>query len=571
MNKNTEDSNVVSQISSFSEIKLPKFLLDNLKKLDWQNPTPIQAQAIPVAISGNDILGISKTGSGKSASFIIPIIEKLSGKRSKARMPRAIIISPTREIAEQSYELFNNLTKHSKLSAALLIGGDNINTQIKQLNKDVDVLIVTAGRILDLFERGKLLLNDVKILVIDEADRMLDMGFFPDISQIVSKLPKSRQTLFFSATKNQDLNKYQNDFLNNPTTIEIKTQDSSDKSEIYQFALTVKAGSKGGESINSKKKNIIVDLIKQYQIAEAIIFCNKKRDMGSLEDFLIKNNLSASVMHGDLSQTERRTILTDFKNKKTNFLICSDLVARGIDVEDMPCVINHDIPNKAEDYIHRIGRSGRAGNNGIAWSIIADIDAKNIDKILQLDNVDLKLGKLKGFRNTNIGIKLPTITQAEIEKIHESIFGQALQEDIQEAPKEAIQEVSSKKEDLQEELQTEKPKKQARKRTRRAKEPEIDDKAAESQEQVRKRARRKQEDVETNESSQNEQEQKQENKKQASVPKTYVKVAVKKLNVPPIRRNPEGRIIGMGDHVPKFMLQEIEIDKSILFSTADEE
>ncbi len=368
---------------TFEELGLGPDILRAIADCGYTNPTPIQEKAIPVVLMARDVIGLAQTGTGKTASFTLPMIEILAGGRARARMPRSLILSPTRELAAQIAENFDLYGKYHPLSKALLVGGESMGDQQKILERGVDVLIATPGRLLDLFDRGNILLNDIKILVIDEADRMLDMGFIPDIEKIVSKIPPIRQTLLFSATMPPEIQKLADKFLSNPKTIKVEPPA---KAPIEQFL--VKAGSKA-------KRQALRQIIQQESVKNAFIFCNRKREVGELAKWLKGKGLNAAPMHGDMVQSVRTQTLKDFKEDRISLLVCSDVAARGLDVDAVSHVFNYDIPFSAEDYVHRIGRTGRAGMSGRAWSIATEDDAKLVKAIERLTGKDIPVVKLE--------------------------------------------------------------------------------------------------------------------------------------------------------------------------------
>ena len=313
---------------------------------------------------GRDILGSAQTGTGKTASFTLPLIDILDSGRAKARMPRSLILAPTRELAAQVSESFETFSTNHNLSMALLIGGTSFADQEAALDKGVDVLIATPGRLLDHFERGKVLLQDVKILVIDEADRMLDMGFIPDIERIVSYLPVMRQTLFFSATLSDEIHKIGSKFVMNPKIVEID-RPSTTANTITQRLLRTQS---------RKKREMLRDLLRAEQLQNAVIFCNRKRDISTLLSSLKRHDFSAVALHGDMTQSARLEALDQFKSGEIPILIASDVAARGLDIPLVSHVFNFDIPSNAEDYVHRIGRTGRAGRTGVAITLVATDD-----------------------------------------------------------------------------------------------------------------------------------------------------------------------------------------------------
>ena len=315
---------------------------------------------------GRDVMGSAQTGTGKTASFTLPMLDILNSGIAKARMPRSLILAPTRELAAQVAESFEKFSVNHELSMALLIGGVSFSDQEAALEKGVDVLIATPGRLLDHFERGKVLLQDVKILVIDEADRMLDMGFVPDVERIVSLLPKIRQTLFFSATLSDEIHKIGDKFVLNPKIIEV-SRVAQTASTITQYVCNITPKSK---LLQLRK------LLKEEPINNAVIFCNRKKDISSLVRALKKYQFNVAALHGDMTQSDRLAALKAFKDGETKYLIASDVAARGLDIPNVSHVFNYDVPSNAEDYVHRIGRTGRAGRTGSAFTLVATTDDK---------------------------------------------------------------------------------------------------------------------------------------------------------------------------------------------------
>jgi len=362
----------------FSELGLSDELSQAVADLGYESPTPIQEKSIPVVLMGRDILGSAQTGTGKTASFTLPMIDILASGRAKARLPRSLILAPTRELAAQVAESFEKFSTHHKLSMALLIGGVSFADQNAALDKGVDVLIATPGRLLDHFERGKVMLNDVKILVIDEADRMLDMGFIPDVERIVSLLPPLRQTLFFSATLSDDIHKISNKFVSNPKIIEVAPPASTAETVAQHLQWTD----------TKSKRAVLRDLLRAETVKNAVIFCNRKRDISTLVKSLTKHGFSAVAMHGDMTQSARLEALEKFKNGDVPLLIASDVAARGLDIAGLSHVFNFDVPTNAEDYVHRIGRTGRAGKSGRAFTIAAGKDDKRY-----VDAIESLIGK----------------------------------------------------------------------------------------------------------------------------------------------------------------------------------
>ena len=371
---------------SFKDLGLNENILRAIEDCGYTTPTPIQLQAIPAILMTRDVVGLAQTGTGKTAGFTLPMIEILAGGRAKARMPRSLILSPTRELAAQIAENFDTYGKYTKLSKALLVGGVSMDEQIKLLDRGVDVLIATPGRMLDLFERGKILLSDIKILVIDEADRMMDMGFIPDIEKIVARLPAIRQTLLFSATMPPEIKKLTQKFLSNPKEISV-ARLSSTADNVAQFVVWTDP---------KRKREILDKIIRQEDVQNAFIFCNRKRDIGDLTKFLEGRGYAVKGMHGDLVQSVRTRTLEEFKDGKVTLMICSDVAARGLDVDDVSHVFNYDVPFNAEDYVHRIGRTGRAGKTGRAWTLATRDEEKYIDAIQRLIKTTIEVKQIDG-------------------------------------------------------------------------------------------------------------------------------------------------------------------------------
>ncbi len=360
----------------FADLGLSPDTLKAVSDAGYLNPTPIQEQAIPVILMGRDVLGVAQTGTGKTAAFTMPMIDILSGGRAKARMPRSLIIAPTRELAAQISENFVKYGKYHPLAMALLIGGESFTDQEKALDRGVDVLIATPGRLLDLYERGRILLNDVKLLVIDEADRMLDMGFIPDVERIVSLLPKIRQTLFFSATMDKEIRKLADKFLMNPKEVAV-SRPAQAATTIEQGIVTVRS---------DDKREALRRILRAKDIHNAFIFCNRKKDVDILFKSLTKHGFNAVAMHGDMPQSKRNEMLAKFKANEAELLVCSDVAARGLDISAVGFVVNFDVPVNAEDYVHRIGRTGRAGLSGHAYTIATRSDSKQVAAIQKMLN-----------------------------------------------------------------------------------------------------------------------------------------------------------------------------------------
>ena len=366
----------------FTGLGLSEKVLQAVTAAGYTKPTDIQAKAIPHVLTGADLIGIAQTGTGKTASFVLPMLTRLEKGRARARMPRTLILEPTRELAAQVHENFEKYGINHKLSVALLIGGVSMDEQVKKLDRGTDVLIATPGRLLDLFERGRILLTGVDILVVDEADRMLDMGFIPDVEKICTLLPPRRQTLFFSATMAPEIEKLTRSFLKNPTRVEVAPENRTAET-IEQWL--VRCGSKPAE-----KRAALRDQINAAEnLTNAIIFCNRKRDVATLERSLSRHGFNAGALHGDMDQKARMETLDKFRSDKLTLLVASDVAARGLDIPAVSHVFNFDVPTHAEDYIHRIGRTGRAGRAGVSMTLVSREDSKHLDAIIKLIKRDI--------------------------------------------------------------------------------------------------------------------------------------------------------------------------------------
>ncbi len=364
-------------MTDFSQLGLSAETIKTIADTGYTIPTPIQEQAIPVALAGRDVLGIAQTGTGKTAAFTLPMIDRLAAGRARARMPRSLVLAPTRELADQVAAAFDKYAKGQKLSWALLIGGVSFSDQEKKLDRGVDVLIATPGRLLDHFERGKLLLTGVQIMVVDEADRMLDMGFIPDIERIFKLTPPSRQTLFFSATMPPEITRLTAQFLKDPTRIEA-TRPAMTADTITQKVVNIPTN-------DAKAKRMALRaLIEGGDVVNGIVFCNRKTDVDIVAKSLAKHGVDAAPIHGDLDQATRTRTLESFRNGGLKILVASDVAARGLDVPAVSHVFNYDVPFHAEDYVHRIGRTGRAGRLGEAFMIVTPADGKTYDKVIKL-------------------------------------------------------------------------------------------------------------------------------------------------------------------------------------------
>jgi len=375
------------ETTSFEGLGLAPEIMAAINEVGYTTPTPIQAQAIPAVMEGRDVLGIAQTGTGKTASFTLPMINRLMKGRAKARMPRTLILEPTRELAAQVAENFDLYGQNTRLTKALLIGGVSFGDQERAIERGADVLIATPGRLLDHVERGKVMLRGVEVLVIDEADRMLDMGFIPDIERIVKLLPFTRQTLFFSATMPPEITRLSEQFLQAPKRIEVAPPSSTNKN-VSQTLIEVAP---------MKKRAALRTLFDREEVTNGIIFCNRKRDIGTLLESLQRHGYSAVSLHGDMDQHIRLNMLDEFKSGAAKYLIASDVAARGLDIPNVSHVFNFDVPTHAEDYVHRIGRTGRAGRTGAAYMLATRQDDKYVQGIEELIKQEIAREELKGL------------------------------------------------------------------------------------------------------------------------------------------------------------------------------
>ena len=361
---------------TFEQLGLDAEILKALSEAGYETPTPIQSAAIPEALAGRDVLGIAQTGTGKTASFTLPMIQRLAKGRARARMPRTLVLAPTRELAAQVAENFEKYGKHYKLTMALLIGGVSFADQDAKLTRGVDVLIATPGRLLDHFERGKLLLTGIEVMVVDEADRMLDMGFIPDIERIFKLTPPSRQTLFFSATMPPEIQRITNAFLKSPARVEV-ARPATTAETITQRIVRAPTGK------DFVKRAALRELLGRDEVKNGIIFCNRKSTVDIVAKSLQKYDFNARPIHGDLAQAFRMETLEKFRSGEVKFLVASDVAARGLDIPDVSHVFNYDVPVHADDYVHRIGRTGRAGRDGATFMLVAPEDEKAYSAILK--------------------------------------------------------------------------------------------------------------------------------------------------------------------------------------------
>ena len=361
---------------TFEDIGLEPKLLQALSEAGYETPTPIQEAAIPEALKGRDVLGIAQTGTGKTASFTLPMIQRLAKGRARARMPRTLVLAPTRELAAQVAENFEKYGKYHKLTMALLIGGVSFADQDAKLLRGVDVLIATPGRLLDHFERGRLLLTGIEVMVVDEADRMLDMGFIPDIERIFKLTPMTRQTLFFSATMPPEIQRITDTFLHAPARVEV-SRPATTADTITQRIVRIPS------KLDGVKREALRALVKKDDVKNGIIFCNRKTTVDIVAKSLQKHGFDARPIHGDLPQAYRMETLEKFRSGDVKFLIASDVAARGLDIPNVSHVFNYDAPINSDDYVHRIGRTGRAGKLGASFTLITPRDDKIYEAILK--------------------------------------------------------------------------------------------------------------------------------------------------------------------------------------------
>ena len=367
---------MIEQTQSFEDLGLSPELLKAVEEAGYSNPTPIQEKSIPLVLMGRDLMGCAQTGTGKTAAFSLPVIDILSHGQARARMPRALVLSPTRELAQQISENFTTYTKNHSLGHAVLIGGESMPDQERALLKNPDVVIATPGRLLDMFERGKLMMGGIKILVIDEADRMLDMGFIPDVKRIASTLPRIRQTLLFSATLGGEIRALADAFLINPKEVSVAPPASIAKTVTHTMIKVPK--------FPKDKRAALRRIMAGEDLQSALVFCNRKKDISVLPSSLRKHGFEAEELHGDMAQHNRTETLAAYKSGKIKLLICSDVAGRGLDIQGVSHVFNFDVPNNAESYVHRIGRTGRAGREGRAITLVTSEDTKYLDAIVSL-------------------------------------------------------------------------------------------------------------------------------------------------------------------------------------------
>ncbi len=511
----------------FDELGLSPKVLAAVEAVGYSEPTPIQAQAIPHVLARRDIIGIAQTGTGKTASFVLPMLTMLEQGRARARMPRTLILEPTRELAAQVEENFAGYGKNHKVTVALLIGGVSFDEQFKKLDRGADVLIATPGRLLDLFERGKILMNGVEILVIDEADRMLDMGFIPDIERICKLLPFTRQTLFFSATMPPEIQRLTDSFLSNPVRVEA-SRPATAATTVSQYIA-----SSGNEPVD--KRAVLRALIRDADnFKNAIIFCNRKRDVATLFRSLSRHGFSVGALHGDMDQRARTATLDDFRKDRIKLLVASDVAARGLDIPAVSHIFNFDVPVHAEDYIHRIGRTGRAGLTGTAITIVTSQDRKHLAAIEKLTGQKIP----------------PTAVDADDERANAFNKGRAEREQAHEsgseaeAPREKSRRRGGRGRSRRGEAQAAKPPEQQAPRQEQPKAP--------SAEAPRQRTEPKRQRDETPGQRPEPKRQRDETPGQRPEPK-------RQRGERRRDRDDGPSVVGMGDHVPQFLLRPVKV------------
>ncbi|RKF18824.1 DEAD/DEAH box helicase [Alginatibacterium sediminis] len=376
----------------FSELGLSAPILDAVNEQGYDQPTPIQEQAIPAVLEGKDVMAAAQTGTGKTAGFTLPILERLSsGQRARGNQVRALVLTPTRELAAQVGESVATYGKNLPMSSAVVFGGVGINPQMMKLRKGVDVLVATPGRLLDLYRQNAVRFSQLEILVLDEADRMLDMGFIHDIKKVIALLPKQRQNLLFSATFSEEIRELARNLVNSPVEISVTPRNAAAKS-VTQWLVPVD---------KNAKSRLLVHLIKDQNWQQVLVFTRTKHGANKLAQHLEKSNINAAAIHGNKSQGARTRALADFKSGSVQVLVATDIAARGLDIDQLPQVVNFDLPNVAEDYVHRIGRTGRAGSTGQAVSLVSQDEAKQLSDIERLTQQLLERREVEGFKAQN--------------------------------------------------------------------------------------------------------------------------------------------------------------------------
>jgi superfamily II DNA/RNA helicase len=533
-------------MTKFSDLALDPRVLQAVAEAGYETPTPIQAQAIPHALQGKDVLGIAQTGTGKTASFVLPMITLLGKGRAKARMPRSLVLAPTRELAAQVAENFETYAKYTKLTKALLIGGVSFGEQDKLIDRGVDVLIATPGRLLDHHERGKLLLTGVQIMVVDEADRMLDMGFIPDIERIFSLTPFTRQTFFYSATMAPEIERITNTFLTGAVKIEVARQATTSttiEQKLIQFAPSRK------DKSFAEKRAVLRSIIKSEGEActNAIVFCNRKMDVDVVTKSLKAHGFNASAIHGDLDQSVRTKTLDGFRDGSVHILVASDVAARGLDVPAVSHVFNFDVPSHPEDYVHRIGRTGRAGRLGKAYTIALTSDDKYINAIESLVKQPIPRGEVpegaleaasdkperareeRGGRSSSRGGRGEGRTRdraPKADKVETPAVVEAAVEAVEAAPEAAKPERAPRRDTRRSEDRSEPRREEARREEPRREEPRREERPREERPRDDRREPRPARD---------------------SGPRDHG------------NRDHGDRVVGMGEHIPDFILRSFKL------------
>ena len=376
----------------FSSLGLGTELVSALTAQGYENPTPIQAAAIPKALAGHDLLAAAQTGTGKTAAFMLPSLERLKRYATASTSPamhpvRMLVLTPTRELADQIDQNVQGYIKNLPLRHTVLFGGMNMDKQTADLRAGCEIVVATVGRLLDHVKQKNIHLNKVEIVVLDEADRMLDMGFIDDIRKIMQMLPKQRQTLLFSATFSAPIRKLAQDFMNAPETVEVAAQNTTN-ANVEQHIIAVDT---------FQKRNLLERLIVDLHMPQVIVFCKTKQSVDQVTRDLIRRNLSAQAIHGDRSQQSRLETLNAFKDGSLRVLVATDIAARGLDIAELPFVINYEMPAQPEDYVHRIGRTGRAGADGVAISLMDESEQKMFESIKELTGNKLLIERIEGF------------------------------------------------------------------------------------------------------------------------------------------------------------------------------
>lgn len=363
----------------FTDLQLNKEIQNALNENNYVTPTEIQEKAIPPGLKGKDIVGVARTGTGKTAAFLLPILQRLHGQRARPNHPKALIIAPTRELATQITKSATTYGKYTSVKKTVVYGGVSQKPQVKDLNKGVELVIATPGRLLDLINQGHIFLQDIETFILDEADRMLDMGFLPPVKKMIKRMPRDRQMMFFSATMSKKINRLVNKMFNSPIKIDVSPKEVTAEG-IHQRIFFVN---------QHNKKKLLMDILDEETVELALIFTRTKRNADKVSKYLNKKGYRSARMHGDRSQNQRRKALNRFSNREVRVLVATDVASRGIDIDEISHVINYELPRDTENYVHRIGRTGRAGSTGVAFSLCAKHEAKVLKKIERLINTKI--------------------------------------------------------------------------------------------------------------------------------------------------------------------------------------